>query len=300
MRIVASANVTLRTLPSSTAAAVTQLPLGTEVAETGPTGADKTWVRVRLDDGREGWIASSFTKTLDRNWRWPTYDRIIEERLGRKGDGFPALAELVAFIERVAPEYTDPDGRARVDLARLRATSAALAAIPQPGRDRGPYRAWAESRRADIGYDEPGGRWMVKPQAAWALADTHAQTSAADDIAWFAVTNGLGGECEGHLPCYVAWSNSLDGEYLRRQPRGSHAEEAVAAIKKMADILSQPTKPGEAAYEFDRARDCRDLTTSVDALAAAIRSARTPSRDAALASLDALRKLCSGGDSLLF
>ena len=99
-RITAAANVTLRALPSAGATAVTQLPLGTELTDAGPAGIDKTWVRVKSTDGKEGWIQASLTKTLDPNWRWPTFDRIIAERLGRKGDGFPAQTELVAFIER--------------------------------------------------------------------------------------------------------------------------------------------------------------------------------------------------------
>ena len=42
-RITAAANVTLRVMPSPDAAAVTQLPLGTELVETGPAGLEKTW-----------------------------------------------------------------------------------------------------------------------------------------------------------------------------------------------------------------------------------------------------------------
>lgn len=140
-------------------------------------------------------------------------------------------------------------------------------------------------------YDEPGGRWMVSSAAIWDLQARHARTSSADDIAWFAVTNGLGGECEGHLTCYLQWRDRLQGEYLRRQPGGRHAEEAVGAIKDLADLLVQPRKPNEA-YEFDRARDCRDLTASIDALTAAVKATRAANRDAAIASLATLRKIC--------
>ena len=77
MRITAVANVTLRATPSSTAAAVSQLPLGTELIESGPAGLDKTWVQVRLPDAREGWVQSSLTRPLDPVWRWPVFDRII-------------------------------------------------------------------------------------------------------------------------------------------------------------------------------------------------------------------------------
>jgi hypothetical protein len=98
-------------MPSPDASAIAQLALGTEVADAGPAGLDKTWVRVKLPDGREGWLQARLTKPLDPVWRWPVFDEIIASRLGRKGDGFPSNAEFVAFIERVA--ITDADGRAR-------------------------------------------------------------------------------------------------------------------------------------------------------------------------------------------
>jgi len=149
-RITVAANVTLRALPSMTAAAVAQLPLGTELIDAGPADLDRTWLRVKIADGREGWLRGNLTKTIDPAWRWPAFDRLIAERLGRKGDGFAAQAELVAFIDRVAPEYTDPEGRARIDLARLRAIQAALGSMPFDAGRREPYAAWIAARKSDV------------------------------------------------------------------------------------------------------------------------------------------------------
>jgi hypothetical protein len=290
-RITSAANVTVRSQPSMTAANIAQVPLGTEMGDAGPAGLDKTWVRVRLGDGREGWLLASLTKPLDPAWRWPTYDRIIAERLGRKGDGFPALAELVSFIERVAPDYTDPDGRARVELARLKAISATLAAIPAGGWNREPYASWLAPRKPELCLDRPGGRWIQARPMIWDLYNLHASSTSADDIAWFAVTNGLEGECGGQLVCYVQWRDRLQGEYLRRQPAGRHVEEAVAAIKELADLVVQPRKSSET-WAFDAASDGRDATASIDALTAAVKATRAANRDAAIASLAALRKFC--------
>jgi hypothetical protein len=230
VRITAVANVTLRATPSPTAAAIAQLPLGTEVRDSGPSGLDKTWVLVRLADTREGWVQARLTRPLDPVWRWPVFDAIITERLDRKGDGFHAGVELVAFIERVAPEYTDKDGRARLELARLRALSRAAAAIPFNGSRREPYASWLSARSADLVYDEAGGHWMVRDTAIWGVHARHTATSLADDIAWFAVTTGLPGECEGSVSCYFSATNRLHGEYLRAHPAGFHVAEAVAAV----------------------------------------------------------------------
>jgi hypothetical protein len=290
-RITAAANLTLRAMPSPDAAAVAQLPLGTEVVDTGPAGLEKTWVRVRLADSREGWLQKSLTQPLDPVWRWPTFDRIIADRLGRKGDGFQPRAELVAFIERVAPEYTDVDGRGRIELARLRAMSKALSVIPMTGARWEPYASWITARKTIVIYDGPGGHWMLSPSMLWEFHKNQAATTSADEIAWLAVMNGLAGECEGHLPCYLSARNDLHAEYLRRHPFGKHAAEAVAIIKSTADVLTAPAKSG-GSYAFDKKRDCRDVLSAVDALTAAVQGTRADGRDGALASLGGVKRLC--------
>ncbi len=290
-RITTATNITLRATPAPDALAIAQLPLGTELIDAGPAGLDKTWIRVRLGDNREGWILSNLTRTLDPVWRWPTFDRIISERLGRKGDGFAASAELVAFIDRVAPEYTDPDGRGRVELARIRAIAATLKAIPMSGGRREPFATWLASRKTEVVYDEPGGRWILAPGPLWDMHEKQARTTSADELAWFAVGNGLPGECEGFVPCYLVARNRLHGEYLRRHPSGVHAAESVSVLKSTADLLGAPPKAG-VAYKFDKKTDCRDLTTAVDALTAAVQATRVETRDAALASIAALKRGC--------
>lgn len=290
-RITAAANITLRATPTPDGQAIAQLPLGTEVTEAGPAGIDKKWVRVRLADDREGWLQSGLTRTLDPIWRWPTFDRIISERLGRKGDGFGTSAELVAFIERVAPEYTDPDGRGRIELARLRALAATLNAIPVNGSRRDPYAGWLVSRKADVVYDEPGGRWIVSDVMVWETHAKQARTTSADELAWFAVTSGIPGECEGQTSCYLYVRDRLHGEYLRRHPMGKYAAEAVVVLKNDADLLATPAKAG-ASYRFDKKQDCKNLSYSADKLAAAVQGTRVEARDAALASLAALKRVC--------
>ena len=291
IRITAAANVTVRSLPAADSPAVAQVPLGTELSDSSLAGLDKTWIRVALADGREGWVLSNLTKPLDPQWRWPTFDAIIADRLARKGDRFPALAELAAFIERVAPEYTDPDGRARVEFARLRAIALAAHAIPWRGGAREPYASWLKARATDVVYNEPGGQWMLRPHPIWEAHARIESATIADEVAWFAVNTGLGGECEGVLACYVDRRNRLHGEYLRHHPNGRHAADAVAVLKETADEIAAPAKTS-GAFKFDRGRDCRDVTASVDALTSAVSGTRVGVRDAAIASLAALRRIC--------
>jgi hypothetical protein len=156
---------------------------------------------------------------------------------------------------------------------------------------REPYASWLKSHEPEAIPNEVAGQWMLSPRAVWDAESRHASTAAADDLAWLAVTTGLPGECEGVLTCYLEWYNRLHGEYLRRQPAGRHAVEAVAAIQRLADDLVRPRKANEG-LEFDKSRDCRDLVAGVEALATAVKGARTAGGDAALAGLAALRKFC--------
>ena len=291
IRLTSVANATVRTAPSADAPAVAQLALGTEVQEAGPGGLDKTWVLVRMSDAREGWLQARLTKPLDPVWRTEVYDAIIAERLSRKGDGFNALAELVSFIDRASPAYGDTESRANVELSRLRALSLAAAAIPFGNAKREPYASWLAARQSDVIYDEPGGRWMVRNTSIWDAHTKHQETPVADDIAWFAVTTGLAGECEGNVACYLSAQNMLHGEYLRAHPFGRHAAEAVGAVTTMVDTVAssgQLKKP----YEFNRKDDCTQLTFAVDGLSSAIRIAKSPGAESTLASLSAVRKLC--------
>jgi hypothetical protein len=291
LRLTSAANATVRASPSPDATAIAQLPLGTEVREAGPAGLDKTWLLVRFSDAREGWLQTRLTRTVDPDWRSETYDAIVADRLGRKGDGFGATVELVSFIERVVPEYGDPASRAAVELARLQALARAAAAIPFNGAKREPYRSWLEERQHELVYDEPGGRWIVRNRAIWGVHAKHRDTPAGDDIAWFAVTTGLAGECEGHVSCYFASQNTLHGEYLRAHPFGRHAAEAVASVNSMLDSVSsagQFTKP----YAFDRKDDCQQLTAAVDGLTSAIQTANAAGWESAVANLSAVRKQC--------
>jgi len=291
IRITAVANLTLRAMPSADAPAVAQLPLGTEVTEAGPLGLEKTWLRVRLSDAREGWVQARLTLALDPAWPWPTFDEIIARRLGRRGDGFSANAELVAFIERVLPEYTDPEGRARVELSRLRALTTTLESLPAGGDRREPFASWLATRQREVVFDEPGAKWILASDAIWALHATQAGTSMADDIAWFAVATGIAGECEGRLPCYLDARNRLQGEYLRWHPGGRHAADAVGAIARTARALAAPSA-SRASYVFDRTTDCQAVVVSVDALAAAVKGSRVVSSEPALESLSAIRRGC--------
>jgi hypothetical protein len=291
VRMTAGTNLTLRQTPNADAPVIAFLPIGTEVTESGPAGMDKTWLRVRLVDNREGWLLANLTRVVEPGRRTATVEGIVVDRLGRRGDGPPATIELADFIEREASSVSEPQTSARFDLYRLRAVSCVLTTIRLNLGKRDPYLSWLDRHKALIAYDEPGGRWILSNAAIWQIHDQHPDAAAADEIAWLAATNGLAGECGGKLVCYVDALNKLHGEYLRRHPTGRHADEAVAKIK---DASTQLGAPGIAhpLYVFDKSRDCAPLLKAVDGLSAAISASSGAGKTEAGQSVNGLRSAC--------
>jgi hypothetical protein len=294
-RLIAGTNVAVRARPVSTADVVAYVTLGTEVGDVSTGDLEKTWTRVRLADGREGWVLASLTRPIDPRRRWKTIERLIGERLDRQGDSFATLVELSDFAGRAAGEAAtsgDAEIAARFDLLRLRTLGGAAAAIPFRQKQRDPYLSGRDRHRTSLVYDEPGGRWLVSPATTRASHTTYATTAAADDIAWFGVTTGLPGECEGELSCYLVARNLLQGEYLRSHPDGRHAAAALQAIRETMALVMRPTAP-RASLQFESA-DCRDLITAVDGLRAAIASAPAgaESKEEMLKGLGAIRGKC--------
>jgi Bacterial SH3 domain len=287
-RITSVSNVRLRASPSESATVVATLALGTDLFQLDTGGEGATWTRVRTTGGQDGWLPARLTRSLTAAKRIEVIEAIVRERLARKGDGFAPRTELVDFVERARKDSLDAEVAGRFALYWVQATSAALDAVPFGRGKQPPYKDWLASRPNTVVYDEPGGRWRVRGNHLWTLQDEHARSSAADELAWAAVQNGLPGECEGFIPCYLRRLNSLEGEYLRRSAMGKHVDEAVARVANVTSWTTQVEKPGF----FDPAKDCGELVQSLDPLRAALATTRADGLQSLLGRLDRLRSGC--------
>ena len=165
------------------------------------------------------------------------------------------------------------EGRAVAALEWLRALRTVLQAIPIE-RASGPHEAWLKTHDALVVYSEPAGEWLIGHDILDDIYEQHAASAAADEIAWLAVINRLPGECEGYVPCYAAGLNMLEGEYLRRHPRGAHRDEAFDQItESLRNVVDDLLKRPERGEYLTVPRDCDDLFNTARPLRAAVAGA---------------------------
>ena len=207
----------------------------------------------------------------------------------------PPFPERAALVERLNDARGRASGEPAAHLALLwlRGVKWMLASIPLAQRDGEPHQAWMAQHPELVTYSEPAGEWLIVPDVIWKLHDQYRDAAVAEDIAWLAVQNGLPGECEGYVPCYAHGMNMLDGEYLRRYPRGQHVAEIVDRVKGTLEQAIRLTSEPDGRQFLNPATDCGDLKEPLVALRAAVEgSPAAAERDQTLALADRILKMC--------
>jgi hypothetical protein len=212
-----------------------------------------------------------------------------------EGSDPATFARRVAALDAVAAERAaaaSPDAKARATLKWLQALRQVAEAIPAYRGVEPHHRAWIDKHEDWVFDDEIGGRWLISRSLMTQAFKDHAGSAVADEIAWFAVTNDLGGECEGYVPCYAHGLNTLYGDYLRASPRGAHRQEAYDRISEslrtiVDDLLTAP----KAAEFFDAKEDCKSLLEAMRPLRAAV-AASGGTKTETMALIDRVIKAC--------
>jgi hypothetical protein len=187
----------------------------------------------------------------------------------------------------------DREAEGRFALYRLRSMKDLLLGIPFRRHDSDPYRSWIEVHQEEVAYNEPGGDWMVQASSVTQTHERYGDTNAADDIGWFLVQNGLRGECEGDVPCYIDWRNRLNGQYLRWHPGGRHADQSNADLAQVLnDVMDNLRRFPLVLEEFDPSTRCGELHTSLDPLVAAVTASTSARKAEAVAATERFAQLC--------
>jgi hypothetical protein len=306
MRLTAGSNVRLRAEPSPSSAVLEQLPLGSDLVRLPADVDNPSWLRVRTSAGREGWVSAPLTVPFTAAARFAVLDDLISRQLGpwpppeweERPLGiarFDSGTQAAALVDRIWPELPDREARGRFTLLKLLALRKAAAAVPfdVARKAREPYGSWLAAHEALVHYNEIGANWTLGYQALLRLHDEYRDTPSADDIAWLVVRNGLGGECEGDVPCYVNWQNMLMGEYLRRHPAGRYVSQAVAGLAERLDsIMDSLEQAPKVLAEFTPSR-CGELHEGIEALRVAVWKSSAAEQGPALRALDRYARLCA-------
>jgi len=289
-------NVRLRSAPEVTASILSELPIGVELSQIARSNSGDPWLRVRTDDGREGWVLGRLTTSIDADRHGDSVEALVVAQLKRhsgRGTSFAARVQLFDLIERTSRNVNEREARARFALYRLRSMQDVFLGIPFQGDGRDPYRAWIAEHRDAALYNDPGGSWMVDPAYVLKVHDEYRGSATADDIAWFYVQNGWPGECEGDVPCYVGWVNNFRGFYLRTYPHGRRSEDASVEIAEtLNDVMDNLQGFPLVLAEFDPKTRCGELHLVMDPLTAAVTASASVHKADALGAIDRFAKLC--------
>lgn len=288
-RIISASNVRVRQEPKASAQEVTKLVLGTLVQELGRTPQQEVigtvqdyWYQIALPDGRQGWIFGGFTMVYDETRRDAIYQEIVQARLKREQLNWFDQIDLVRFLTRVSAEVQEPEIAAEFKLMRLRVLRQSL----QPGQNPPPeFQEWIQEQQAYIYYAEIQGTWLVLPNVLWELYAEYQGLPIADDIAWEAAQNPLGGECEGYLPCVFSRLNQTYGRYMGFLPQGKYASNALEAIKSALRDFTQ-----HKYDEYDRA-GYLTLYNELKRLRLILEATALPQKAAVLEQLDQIVRL---------
>lgn len=300
LRIVSAPAVSLRDAPRTAGRPLARLALGTIVTELARTGGVDTvggvtapWLEVSTPTGEEGWLFGALTLPYSEAEKDALALEIADDRLRRSGDSFEAVEELHAYLARASGDAATPEARARLELATLRALDHAGEAVGFRRRRDPKVVAWAEANAKDLVWNEPAARWIVVADRFWELHDRFASLPAADEIAWAAARAQLPGECEGDVPCSVAWLARTDVRYLERHPRGAHADEALSNVVAALDSAVEDPRgawlfAGASPEELGRMRG------DLDRLKRALAPLDVPRTRAARSAADALLARAAG------
>jgi len=196
-------------------------------------------------DGFSAVLRASF----DQDRSSEIQELIIESQLARGPRQLANELELLAFVERILQDIPAND-RDRIEFLRLRAMQrAAGQTFRYRAGDSGP-QSWIKRHEQELIYSDPAGQWMVVSQLFWNLEEPNRGTRFGDNIAWAAVENGLPGECEGFLNCYLAVTLMAEGRYLDLYPAGAHVEEALDRFDTFLRNVIEASERPRMSYEL--------------------------------------------------
>lgn len=257
-KITIGTGVRVRATPSTSAAETGKLPLGTNFTSTQRTAAkvkvgSQSDYWYRLDAPLKGWVFGGLLRNFDPAKADTARLALIRDKLGAADKlydsyehqsplSFADAVEVSQFANRAAAASKTPETQGELKLAYWRAVQISLFKIPLEGATEATYAAWLKQLGKQVFYTEPSAEYLVNPDNYWELADRHKRDTIGDAIAWQAANAFIGGECEGFISCLSGRSLMMEGEYLKRYPKGKHVESALQQANQSLAYIRQEWK----------------------------------------------------------
>jgi hypothetical protein len=204
------------------------------------------WYKIALPDGTQGWVfginvsfspldpkyKSNFYKKLYKRLRLPESPNLAWPK-----SSFSDHVYHFNLLTGLIPEVKDPETAAKLKLGRLMCLQRSLAFYP----DAPDFDEWIKENEDYVRYDRVIQQWILKYEVLWSLHDEYRNLPIADDIAWEAANNPLGGECEDEFLCYIRGFNATLVKYLRLHPDGMYVPLALERlISFFEECLGEP------------------------------------------------------------
>ena len=258
-RIISDYRVHVRLSPYRYASLIKKLRIGTVIKEIKRSATPEKirsilayWYKIKTSDGKTGWIFGKKFSNFNTWQRAQFYLKIAQKQLAANLTVSKQM-ELTEFLFKAKDEIKYPaDIAAELALLHLSSLQTAIHKIDVNKSYLPPYRRWVErqQQRYLIYFDEVQDTWLINSQTFWDLHDKYYKLPISDQIAWAAVNNGMGGECEGIFECEFQRVYDTSGKYLKFHPTGKYANQALDNIAKFIGSSKTPVKLPQEDFEY--------------------------------------------------
>ena len=261
-KIVTGAGVRVRDNPAVSAKEVGKLSLGTVVdinqrtqSQTKVGSNTAYWYQVTTPV--KGWVFGGFTQDFDKakvddgvlaltRAKLGKVDKIIDEAVLPFSDA----VELANFAKDAVAKTSSTEAKGELELAQWRATQVALFGVPieDEKAKAEPYASFIKGLGEQAFYDEISAMYRVRTDVFWQLADKYKMATIGDVIAYQAANVYPGGECEGMVDCMSGRSLMMEGEYIKRFPKGKYINPALATAADTFKYIAEDWKNQPEAH----------------------------------------------------
>lgn len=279
---VLGSNVACRTAPSLSGEVVQRLDVA-ELVHVAPRDAGLSdWVQATTAGSATCFVSRRLVTPFDAAAPERAVVAIVDRTARLEGRiPFGRMAAVHALFEDRWQDIT-VEGSAEMELLELQVLLRTAHSIdgwedmvrwPWPDRRdprtalrRREIAAWINRNESRVHYFELGAVWGVLPDTFWALHDKYRHDPLADRIAWLASRKYPGGECEGHVPCYLGHMLAPEFEYLRRHPRGAYVTEVLKGVLDYLKGLDSGLRSSRAC----KGRGSVELAARIDGIGAVL------------------------------